>query len=1532
MFIENQGCEECDGCHHALLDTTDALHAQLKPVVEELSTVTKSYYTTQKLKRLNEEAEELKPEVEKLDPNVNNLSEQMQEVDSLEMDTKNHIKKSNYNDEKAMDLKKASADLLKGSNEDSKNYQAVTQTVLNTIKEVADLATNLDLDEKSTRVERAVEQAEEFLDLIKTFDPEIIFKPSPKADQCNADLVFGDVDKFASPIKEQKENLDTYQKSLEDYNKKLDDLRGKSRDIITQTIAIRDLNAKNKESRLKQNLQTVSDLLKEAEDGLKDGKSLKNNSTKLLADLDLSFGDAERLSKELENLNKDLDQIFPKNEDEYREVAPLVQRVLDHVIGLEQKKSDLANQYSSITANSNDAIKAVSAYAEIEGDVKIAKNKSQEAFDDATEALNLLDGISDRAGKSHQASNDLVHEGRDALSNVQSDLSPSLQKSKDDLVKIKQDIDMYTNKLKSMNDSVDNINSDPYTELWKLIIKNADEALDLKLVSNATLQPVLENVEQAAEKTTKISKDVEDTNKDIILASSQVQKVGELVPGIIGLIDQVEEKNKKIDDLSSQLNTDLDRLRRQIDQARNIANSIKLGVQFMPNTTLELKTPENIQAQTFNTKISTHFKTDKPHGLLLYLGNEQKPSQKPKRADFMAIEIENGYPVLIIDVGDGPERVINNKKVDDNKWYQAIVDRKGKDVTFTIREEDDFGNETLRQEKQTLAGEQTSFRLDENSKLIVGGFSEIQVPDSIKQYSFEGEIEGLKIGDNDIGLWNFVDAENTNGAFERDRLIAKEAKYTGYRFGGNGYVVLDARPFNFKQRSHISFKFRAARDSPNGLLFFVGSEEHYISLELRDGNVVFRFKLGQASQIVEIKTEHHFNDDEWHTVAATRESGEGELVVDDHRLYESTLYNSDAYRTPDKMYFGGYPDRMFLSGIQTRNFDGCIDDVQIEGTPIDLTRNIESHDVLAGCPQKFSSVVGFAAEKYGYLKLRNLTVGNKLNINLKFKTIQSHGVLFYGMNNDQSATISLGIEDGILVFRSSKYELNTDITKFDDGEWHVVTAMHDERRLKLSIDDIYDFISPEAPPSLYINFGEIYFGGLPLGFRSVKGGLSNEAYFVGCIQDVTINNNVINFATSTDKSNAIFNSCPRDIIDYNKYKVLRYYPNGQIEQPKQPEDIDENIITDDRDSQPKSDAAPPPSVETTTARRAEEVTVRPAPITTTTAETTTTKVYSIDQKHPECKLPVMPEYDVDFDSAGFLFGTKPSSYVEFEPSPDQTRTAYDFSLTFRTDKQDGLLFYASDDRHTDYVSIYLKHGYINHVFFCGGAAVNMTSEKQFDDGNWHTISILRENKKVLFRDASGEEKKQELKVKCRNMDLRRNYFVGGASERDVEDIELNLKFETGYFNKHAFFGCIKDVKLDNRAVRTVSPISDNVLPCSDETEKGVFFGKSGGYVKLRDKFKVGTDTTISMDIKPRNLTGVLTSVHGKKSFFIVEMIKGNIHFSVDSGDGPRTVVFTPDSDQSLCDGNWHTVTVIKSRFILSINVGMYKAILSSGTE
>lgn len=86
-----------------------------------------------------------------------------------------------------------------------------------------------------------------------------------------------------------------------------------------------------------------------------------------------------------------------------------------------------------------------------------------------------------------------------------------------------------------------------------------------------------------------------------------------------------------------------------------------------------------------------------------------------------------------------------------------------------------------------------------------------------------------------------------------------------------------------------------------------------------------------------------------------------------------------------------------------------------------------------------------------------------------------------------------------------------------------------------------------------------------------------------------------------------------------------------------------------------------------------------------------------NKQDPICKLPTDPEYDVGYE-AGYRFGTGIESRIEYTDIPAKFKKSYQLSLEFKTDQPDGVLFYAADSRHTDFILLFLKDGYVSVVF------------------------------------------------------------------------------------------------------------------------------------------------------------------------------------------------------------------------------------------
>lgn len=92
---------------------------------------------------------------------------------------------------------------------------------------------------------------------------------------------------------------------------------------------------------------------------------------------------------------------------------------------------------------------------------------------------------------------------------------------------------------------------------------------------------------------------------------------------------------------------------------------------------------------------------------------------------------------------------------------------------------------------------------------------------------------------------------------------------------------------------------------------------------------------------------------------------------------------------------------------------------------------------------------------------------------------------------------------------------------------------------------------------------------------------------------------------------------------------------------------------------------------------------------------------------------------------------------------------------------------------------------------------------------------------------------------------------------------------------------------------------------------------------LAEKFNVGKEMEITMEIKPRSIDGILMSVQTpKKNLLILEMKNGTMSFSVDLGKGP-SASYTPASPYFLCDGQWHKIKGWFNFYLVQIYIYKY---------
>ncbi|XP_029655372.1 laminin subunit alpha [Octopus sinensis] len=297
----------------------------------------------------------------------------------------------------------------------------------------------------------------------------------------------------------------------------------------------------------------------------------------------------------------------------------------------------------------------------------------------------------------------------------------------------------------------------------------------------------------------------------------------------------------------------------------------------------------------------------------------------------------------------------------------------------------------------------------------------------------------------------------------------------------------------------------------------------------------------------------------------------------------------------------------------------------------------------------------------------------------------------------------------------------------------------------------------------------------------------------------------------------------------------------------------------------------------------------------------------------QCALPKVPAAADSYSASGHRFGaTSNASRWEVNIRNKNNRKNH-LSIEFQTMTPDGVLLYAADKKHRDFISVYLKGGEVRFSYNCGSGVATLRSTSAYNDGKWHKVTILRFNKQGTMSIDSGKALRTTSPGTTSSLDITRTYSFGGLSPENQKLARRNLK------NMNLqFIGCLKNIKFSKKKITEDQSKSFNVEPCSGMAEFGTFF--IDGYVKLFDKYHIGTDLKVTMEVKPRSMSGVLFAVHGTEDFMLVQIVNGVVQLSFDNGMGIISTVSQPGRNNQICNGQWHRIKVGKSKTLATLEV------------
>ena len=1534
----------CSSCVEDLSNMMNDILTELNPVLNEFMRNEASFYANQKLNYLNDQINQLKPAILRLQPAEGN--KQMMPLEQS-MDKLNRESKSLnilYKLERMKELgSKAESLRDDGGNAVEEMGQAwvkINEVIADVRKISAVLGSGVDPELLKTSIQRA----EQYLAQMQLHDFSATRQEAEEELQA-ARGVMGEVKEWAAPVDRFKQEVVETKARLQELEDKITDLQDqteKARSLSGKAGAINFQNAGNKDLTKNRKIDEINNKKEVIQATQKLSTEFVSEADRALTAADLAYSGLRDSKDSMAARQEELERRITSYEAQMDQLFELERKASDKARSLEDRATNLVVISESASGPAEDAIKAANAFKNILDSITAAETDATKAGLDASTAADMSRGVKDKAESALERIRALYQGENGAVAArdmVRAELAPSLAQSKTLVSRLEE-------KHREIKDNLENINNnlDKMADLSTDITESKKNAKDsLKDGEDALASINARATEISNQK--KIAYDVRDSNTEYLLAVTNIKKsLNEYeakpertkrdafdendIPKRLQFLIERQDNIDKLADLNGGL---LSSIRDTLSQARGALQGMnKPAMTFNRGSTLELTNPDNLGDLGTKTEVSFYVKgvglsedgaeDNDARAFLFYMGHLVGTMKKIPQLltdDYMALQVlKDGRVSLSMDIGSGPLTIDSNSPLRSSEWYQVVVSRAGREVSLTVRSEagpDEISEDVAENSFDLLDSEGKPFLSGsvfnlhpEFTKIYVGGFPTDSTPvqDSVRSTDMKGTIEGLVVGGKEIGLWNYKDADLIDGSNTRTKFLPKQK--SELRFEGNGYVKLDPALYYLDgNQQNIQFKFRA--QEPSGLMFLAGSFENgFISLSLRDNFVVLSYKIGSDGDLVEISSSEPVSPDTWYLVKAERDGSAGWLYINGEQVGMGRSQTTGLLIPGiTDLYMGGYPGADY-EHIESGFFTGCIKEGNIAPDKIDLTTNITKVNVESECSREVQNTLSFMSGSPGYVQLEEAEVNGSLTVSFSFRTGETEGLMLFMRDVIGNHYLSLSISDGALHLHAFPYTHITAINLetrepvlFNDNQWHSVsvTIIDSPRKIViLQIDDFWELNSGDVQdiPLLVNTKYETFFGGISPSISQdiPQGSFESGAAFVGCIRDGLVLNEYIDFQESVEITGASLGEC-------GVVSATEKPPTNKDEEPDKPDKVDDPY--DPVSLFPEMNYERTPEV------------------------------------HGRCGLPVSPALDpgLNIDS-GFRFGVKDGSFLEYRRTglPDMMVDKSRFLLDFKTTHPDGLIFFMmNEEGKKDFVALFIKNHKLVYSFNCGSGASFLETDFKVTDGNWHSVEFSRTGRhgKLVFDsiEVKVPDHAQYSGGSTTKLEVKPDIYLGGLDDtrRNDDNIRRELQLNSRQVIP-GFVGCLRNLKYEHskngktrlKSLGTRWAKNSLVVPCSDKVESGYFFGPRGGRIRAERRFLVGLDFDITMMIKPRNLTGVLAAIKGKRDYLLLRMLDGAIQFTVDNGRGPITATFRPNDQFEFCNGRWHEIHAVKAKNVVTLSV------------
>uniref|UniRef100_A0A8D2MHR9 Laminin subunit alpha 3 n=1 Tax=Zonotrichia albicollis TaxID=44394 RepID=A0A8D2MHR9_ZONAL len=742
--------------------------------------------------------------------------------------------------------------------------------------------------------------------------------------------------------------------ALNEYESKITDLREALNDATAQvkqaeglnrdnTVLLEDIKKQIEETNVQQN--GVLDILNSARSSLTQAKSV-------LGLLQESKEEYESLAAQLDGARKDMNEKVANLSSASKE--PLVVRAEEHAKSLQ----DLAKQLEEIKNSARKdelvgcAVEASSAYDNIIGAIKAAEEAANQAGKAADSALS-----------------------------VSITIGPNLE----DLKQRLDVADGKTNTLKvdlvTAQNNLDGINRD---DIDSIITSARSMAEDANSVTNSVLGelvPIEAEVERI--KSNYGSTQSASFNKALMEANNSVKNLTNQLPDLFSKIKSINQQLMPISNISENIN----RIRELIQQARDAANKVAIPMRFNGSSGVEVRPPSNLEDLKGYTSLSLFIQRPKKRSdtqqranrFVLYLGN------KNASKDYIGMAVKDGYLTCVYNLGGGDGEVRVQSLVTQSTTEEAVMDQ----VTFEriyqyaklkyIKAATSISPDYESPRSASSGDSDLLLNLDPSSVVFyVGGYPpDFRPPDNLNYPHYEGCIELNSLNERIISLYNFKRTFNLNTTEVQPCRRYKEETDQSY-FEGTGYASIT---IGERVAQQVRYEQAIETTADEGIVFFAANGDQFISVLIRNGHTVLRYKLNSE----------------------TPEEVEARKAVNDGTYQQVSIVVCALKCQATELFFLLLSETSF--NISTPPFRGCMKNVKNPSTASVVFD--KTFGVSKKCSDDWKLVRSAAFSKDGTLSLSaaNFPFPEDFQVGFGFQTTASTGTLLnYNLRHNRNVT------------------------------------------------------------------------------------------------------------------------------------------------------------------------------------------------------------------------------------------------------------------------------------------------------------------------------------------------------------------------------------------------------------------------------------------------------------------------------------------------------------------------------------------------